>query len=951
MKKFYLRKISLNLAILFLLVNTYTVTARAATPVIAVQNTTSLGFTASEEGTINVADSAVKRIVSNLRVTNLEAPKAGQKLDLYATVLSDDGSYWQIPVVWVDDTGNVSYICLPGKNYRPVFAYFVPKNVVIANDLGSNSYSIKLPEFLDGIIDASNVLMVSSQAYGITFITTGDIANLISTSADGTGNGPRQMLSAIVSNSQIRSFFASPDNSNIKDFNAYIEALKKSQEAQTADNASQNSTNSDGQTKRPVDPSGKSGDSGDKSEEGGGSGGGGDIPTPVEKDYVKLHCSEKAITALGHDNLQKLCDLIINIIEPQAIYQLSKGFSAYASAEKENLIGKEIGLYIYDSNVDDTKGLPEGSCAYVSATYLDNDNKTFGYYIGVDAKTLYTEDSDGNYALNEDELESLNNTIIHELMHAYMFDYTRTGMVGIVLEDSEYKPDDNEFPEWFSEGIASAVDNIYTTDAELFDEMMVDLDESEESDDESEADDSTETKRYTKESLLEYYTHYYSDSAGGASIDTTNKYYSKDNNLASAYVSGYLAVMYLGALANDYMNEELENSDSAIELVVENDDGYYYNSEAIRNGLNYILEELHSGKPLDAVISTISDGKYAETADFQDAFLSVDDEGNYDESFDFCVGVLNYLDYATQEFQKDDSNARANGSILLAFDTEAKSPIEDKLPDDIGAQQVFVINDSKTYVTSTVDNDTALASAGVKETAITDGDSDEEASSGDTENINLSDEAAAAAKVVAEAGEEAVASNEALESENTEVCETEDAEAKDAEPKSAEKDGTEKVDSEKENSEIKNDDKENSETESTLKEDSEPESTESASSEKENSENKNSDKEISETKSEKAETSENEAGIKSEEETSEPAEEGTTKTTEEVENKKADVVLLPSLIDTNSDKEQKIEAPGTTGTNLEVLEEAVALPASSENSEDSDEDNDDDGNDVDSGDE
>jgi hypothetical protein len=55
------------------------------------------------------------------------------------------------------------------------------------------------------------------------------------------------------------------------------------------------------------------------------------------------------------------------------------------------------------------------------------------------------------------------------------------------------------------------------------------------------------------------------------------------------------------------MNEELENSDSAIELVVENDDGYYYNSEAIRNGLNYILEELHSGKPLDAVISTISD--------------------------------------------------------------------------------------------------------------------------------------------------------------------------------------------------------------------------------------------------------------------------------------------------------------------------------------------------------
>ncbi len=913
MKTYISRRISFFLAIMFLAVSVYSVSARAASPTISVQNTTSLtgdGFI-GDDGTLSLTGMQNKEIVAQLQIINLETPKPGQRLDSRATVLSYDRSFWEIPVIWVDETGAVSYICLPGKNYRPVFAYFVPKNVVVANDLGSDSYTIKLPAFLDGIISDSNVLMVGSESYGITFITTGDLVDILAPSAEDTKN-VKDLSSIFVTNNDIVNFFTDGKD-RIKSAVESVVVPETTYSAPTESDTDDQENNI-----RPF------------------------------KDYVSIHCTQNAIDNIGKDKLQTLLDLIINVIEPQAVYQLNSGFSSYAAGVKEKLFGEEIGLYVYDSEFDKGTDDYDSALAYVYGKYKDTEVTDFGYYIGINVKDLYNKDEEtGEYKLDQSELVTLNNTVVHELMHAYMYDYDRTGMVGVVPGDSEVSADDNKFPNWFVEGTASCVDNIYTYGKLLFDSMK-----------------DNDLDSYTKESLHTYYSSFYDEKFGCPSIDANNKYYDSDTNLASAYVSGYLAVMYLGYMANEF-------ADTGTYLKNYYDNGtFYYESKAIRLGIDYILDELHEGVCLDDVIKEVSEGKYTSTEDFQNTFLTVDSEGNYDDSYSFCTGILNYLNFATGVVSQNDPDARANGSILLPFDTSKTSVIESTLPSGMGTQEAFVINDEMTFVSSTVDNDEALASAGVKTVGKTE-ESDQEiideefikvAKPDNSENditAEISD------KVIGE--EESQASEQATDEVTTESSENaqvvEPAESTDnvqaAEPaeatENAQTEETAEVTEDAPAAEISDasegdkvieaagtsDDTQYTETtENTV--DSEAADTNEVAA----------DEETAVTDDQESET------VKEDELDSEISDivediENTTYSIDAVENteptEEKETILLPNLIDTTSQTGEAIEEPGTPNTALETLSEAVAPPASSsseENSE-SEEDNGDDGGDGD----
>jgi hypothetical protein len=156
------------------------------------------------------------------------------------------------------------------------------------------------------------------------------------------------------------------------------------------------------------------------------------------------------------------------------------------------------------------------------------------------------------------------------------------------------------------------------------------------------------------------------------------------------------------------------------------DDGsLVYNSDAIRDGLDSILYNLHTGVTLDSIINTISGGTYTDTEDFQNKFMT----GTYNEetqvydqvdgSTQFCVNFLNYLNSVSKELTGDDEKVTyANGSILLAFDTDKKSAIADTLPEAMPAQQVFKLVDENDYVVSTVDDESTWSSAGTHETAV-----------------------------------------------------------------------------------------------------------------------------------------------------------------------------------------------------------------------------------------
>ena len=899
MKKYISRRISFFLAVLFLAVNVYSATARAATPEIKVQNTTSLtgNGVVGDDGFVSITDMQIKTIVAHLKITNLNVPEYGQRLDNRATVLSYDGYFWEIPVIWVDETGTVSYVCLPGKNYRPVFAYYIPKNVVVANDAGSDSYTIELPQFLDGIISDSNVLMVGSEAYGITFITTGDLADAL-TSLDVT----KPISSLLVSNDDIKNFFEVGQKKIIKSITdelVPIDPETPEQEANTTQESTKQDSANQSENEKPV------------------------------KDYVSIHCTQNAIDNIGADKLQLLLDLIINVIEPQAVYQLNSGFSSYASACRENLLGDEIGLYVYDSEFDKGANDLDSAVAYVMAQYQDEAVSDFGYYMGVNVKSLYSKDEEsGTYNLDATELVNLNNTLVHELMHAYMYDYDRTGMMGVVQVGSEITAAENAFPTWFIEGIATCVENAYTYHGDVFDAMM-----------------DQELNTFTNDSLYEYYTTYDDEDSGHASIDSTNKYYDSATNEASAYVGGYLAVMYLANIANDYY-------DSGTDLINYYDNGtFYYESKAIRLGLDYILEELHDGVSLDSIINEVSQGKYTSTQDFQDTFLTKDSEGNYDESYDFCRGLLNYLNFATGVVSKDNPDARANGSILLPFDTARTSVIEGSLPEGIGTQEVFVINDEMTFVSSTVDNETALESAGVK----ADGKSDEnENEIIDEEFVQVAKPDNSTSDQVKEVSEEPQKNEEAESAEEAAQAESyvEDKENEETsdDTKSVEK-TSEEADSEDKATE--NTTTEEKATEDTTTEESATENT--ATDETTTEETTTEDTAIKEITDEDAsadasETAQNddivEDIVDDLENTTYLIDEASD--TENGASEEKDIILLPSLIDTTTKATESIEKPGTADTALEALSEAIAPPAPSSSDDNSESDeNDDTGGDGD----
>lgn len=89
------------LSVLFFNMNMYTIADHAAAPILTVRTVSN-----ALEETANSADAPAeastlsksnKTRVSNLRIINLEVPKSGKELDKRATVMADQGIFWEMP--------------------------------------------------------------------------------------------------------------------------------------------------------------------------------------------------------------------------------------------------------------------------------------------------------------------------------------------------------------------------------------------------------------------------------------------------------------------------------------------------------------------------------------------------------------------------------------------------------------------------------------------------------------------------------------------------------------------------------------------------------------------------------------------------------------------------------------------------------------------------------------
>lgn len=624
----------------------------------------------------HTSSSTQSKTVSGLRIDDVEKPQAGKELDGTARVTAAEGDTWEIPVLWVGDNMQLSTFAEEGRSYLPALAFFVPEGLALDGD----TITVALSDSLAELFGTQDIISVYDAGSGITFILPASLRNYFSRASQPQTATNEQAAVAATAEAPASNDDATP--------------TAPVAEADEDDEINDDDTAGMGNPDRLVD----------------------------------IFCAQTARNALSDEDLEWLINLIIGKLEPQAVDLLLDSFPAFRAAADKGEIGKEIGLYIYYQKGDDdgkpSHQTPPKVVAYVSGdvTKIDSALK-YAYMFAVDVNDLIKRDAKNNpvtnpatgkYVLLRDgnAMRTFENTIVHELFHAIMDDYNRTGMAGGTVMEEVYTPNNQfatpalrdkylktRYPKWFIEGTASAVENVYQFRYWSF-QILRRL----------EGPKGTGTgdlnPSFTERLTLTNYIN--ANYNNGYSVffelpysDMTQENGITVDNDASRYVTGYLATLYLSTLAA----QNLLNQRAAKYV----NGTLTFDSSVMRAGLNTMLERMHNGATLDSVIAEISPTDngvpvYKDADTFADLFIRGRREGNKytvdQSSLSFVTDFLNYMLYVDSVLPKD---IAANGSILRPFDNEYRSPLDSNR--DASSDILKVVNTNE-MTPSTVKPDT-----------------------------------------------------------------------------------------------------------------------------------------------------------------------------------------------------------------------------------------------------
>ncbi len=411
------------------------------------------------------------------------------------------------------------------------------------------------------------------------------------------------------------------------------------------------------------------------------SGGSEEPPKDERSATVRMYCDDSAIQMYDDAFLEMLIDFIKNVAQPQATNLLRDAFpKSFGSAVTGEELSSQMGLFIYYKKGSiDGSTTPDDALAYVEGFY-DKDNK-YRMYMGVDTDEFVVY-KDGKWVIAEDQQSSFDNTILHEMMHAFMYDYTRFGMYSTTKEAA--------FPNWFTEGSATAVQNAYQFRYSNFMGLQV-------------ADDAGNyLGSYTNDSIKNAYTY------NGNKYDLSHC--DDKDNVDSAYALGSLATVYLGYMAakeitgTDPITTDAAGNVTNVDMI------------AIKNGLDEVLFYLHDrsdgGIPntLDTIIKWASSDRYNTTDEYQAAFIKGANEANDGGSLDFATKYLTWLE-AQSYTNESGKEIKGNGSILRQ-DQKFEDPINTEQKTVAG---IYAIADERGAVVSSVNDDAANRTGGKSE--------------------------------------------------------------------------------------------------------------------------------------------------------------------------------------------------------------------------------------------
>lgn len=313
---------------------------------------------------------------------------------------------------------------------------------------------------------------------------------------------------------------------------------------------------------------------------------------------IKLASSETPSIGLLGESWES--DLI-NQILPNAVNKLLL-IPIFSEMASKGRISEEIALYIYsDTSL--------ATLASVGAAWYENGDEiqknTISFRLSLNKSSFI---SNGNFKDSLSRIK-LENTILHELMHAFTYDLLPNGMLG-ANEDGVKDETTHAFPLWFVEGLAQTCSGGM--------------------------DDNNDWVN----SGLQIKSTSTTTTISSAISTSSNKL--NAGTSASAYGTGYLACTYLGYLAS--------NKPTSITPLT------------IRNGISAMLENIINGCSLDTVIKLISKNTYTSLQDFENNFAT------NSEALTFIKTLLTNTGEGISSFFQ--SKPGGNGSILADSFTE-----------------------------------------------------------------------------------------------------------------------------------------------------------------------------------------------------------------------------------------------------------------------------------------
>jgi len=311
-------------------------------------------------------------------------------------------------------------------------------------------------------------------------------------------------------------------------------------------------------------------------------------PKPVTVDvYANYSAIDHAKEIGSMDYLEWLADYCVNVIEPQAVEKLLQ-VPAFKEAADQGLISKYITLQL-DYNDQNQYGAMTRISYYnkngcvIGEENDDEDCYNVGYSFLVNT-CVFEPDTQND----PDKRRELQDTMIHEMMHAFTFDYTRGLMAGI-YRDGHVNALENGAPQWFSEGVAVTMQGGYNDGRMgILEDMFLAEDE-----DKEVLLDTFSSPQSMWEAIESMY-QYYSKEDIKEELGSEDARFTDINFEGNTYTYSYLGTMYVYDMAARSLGLETFDEQGRV------------NMDAMLKGLDYILRQSHAGYSLDEIFAEIS---------------------------------------------------------------------------------------------------------------------------------------------------------------------------------------------------------------------------------------------------------------------------------------------------------------------------------------------------------